>query len=387
MPIRSHALLATATVLALTGCSADQHGFDTGNGQPDGTSNDASHDGTVHTDVVPITDTHEWMLTPDSACARQVADTQRAPMNLLFLLDRSGSMQDSGKWTALVAAMHHLVATLATTSPETRVGITFFPARSNPDVVDGYRTPAVPLAPLSMNRSTVDGLLDSTSPNGNTPMACAIAGTEDDMGYYSGVTFTGSHNVVLVTDGQPTEECSGVTCGIFDINCLIMAGMASATRIQSTAAHAASAVVPPIRTFVVGTPDASDAFLSQLAVNGNTARSPGCEAGNTCHYSLGSSTFEMDLNHALDEIRGRAATCEFRITANVSMADPSLVNVLYTPSSGATPQLVHRDTTHANGWDWSADQMSVLLYGAACDAVLTNSTGGQVQILFGCPPG
>src|SRR5262249_51737689 len=134
-------------------------------------------------DVMAVTDTSQWMLTPDSACARQVAETQREPMNLLFVLDRSGSMMDNGKWTSLVDAMHHLVATLAMTAPDTRVGITFFPAETSPDSESGYRTPSVDLQPLSMNRSTVDSALDNTSPNGNTPMACAIVGSEGAMGY------------------------------------------------------------------------------------------------------------------------------------------------------------------------------------------------------------
>jgi hypothetical protein len=289
-------------------------------------------------------------------------------------------------WTGLVGAMHHLVATLATWSPDTRVGITFFPSSSGPDSEASYRSPVVALQPLTMNRSLVDSVLDTTSPEGNTPMACAIVGSEGDMGYLPGLDVNGSRNIVLITDGDPTEECSGVTCGLFDINCMIMASMNAQIRIQATASRGFM-LTPPIRTYVVATPEANASFLSTVAINGGTRRAPGCETSNSCHYSLGSSSFETDLNHALDEIRGRAATCEFRITADTTGADPNFVNVLFTPSEGADPQLVHRDTTRMNGWDWSDDMMTVQLYGDACDQVLTNTTGGQVQVLFGCPPG
>jgi hypothetical protein len=389
--VMRRAILTVVGALGLAACTTSQNGFDSGVSGDAGdvrrTQGDASQN---YDDVMSITDGSQWMLTPDSACARQVADTQRAPMNLLFVLDRSGSMADNGKWTALVDAMHHLVDTLSRTAPETRVGITFFPAGSNPDTEDGYRMPAVPVQPLSSNRAVVDGVLNATSPDGNTPMACAIVGSEGDMGYLPGLDVNGSRNVILITDGDPTEECSGHMCDPFDVfnypACATAASMDAQIRIQATASRGFM-LSPPIRTYVVATPEANAAFLSTVAINGGTRRMPGCEASNTCHYSLGSSTFEADLNAALDEIRGRAATCEFRITADTTGADPNFVNVLFTPSEGAEPELIHRDTTRMNGWDWSDDMQSVQLYGDACNQVLTNTTGGQVQVLFGCPPG
>jgi hypothetical protein len=384
---------ALSCALIASGCSADNTGFPRARG--DASASDGGDAATEDTgpstavDAIPVTDTGDPRLTPDAACATQTSGTQRAPMNLLIVLDRSGSMADGGKWDAAVRGINRVLDLL---DDETRVGLLFFPAPSNPDSEAGYVTPHVPIAPLGTNRTALRMRLSSTRPTGNTPMACAMPPA---VNYYDTMfTMDGSRNVVLITDGEPTDECSGVTCTppIFpDFNaimeyerCMREASTRAKVVIQAAAARGARDT-PPIRTFVVGTPEASDAFLSNVALNGGTRRAPGCETSNACHYSLGSATFETDLNRALDEIRGRAATCEFRLMIDTSRVDRNLVNVNYTPSPGAMSRLIPRDTSHANGWDYSSDGRNILLYGPICDEVRANTSGGQVQILFGCP--
>ena len=196
----------------------------------------------------------------------------------------------------------------------------------------------------------------------------------------------GSRNEILITDGQPTEECTTAPpCGLFppDFACILNQARVASDAVRVTVARGARGT-PPIRFFIAGTPDASDAFLSDLAFTGNSARTPGCQAAADCHYQLGTSTFGTDLQAALDDIRGRALTCEFAVDADPSRVDPTRVNVDVTPSGAATPTLVPRDTNHANGWDYSDGMRSVILYGAACSQVMTDP-GVRVQILFGCP--
>lgn len=366
--------------LFVVGCASGPRGFaDSGGGVPlDG---DAVTDGGSNgrPDAIPVADTGDPALTPDSACATKTFDTQRAPMNLLIVLDRSGSMAENGKWEAAVRGINRLLDLL---DDQTRVGLSFFPAPSNGDTVDGYRVPHVPIAALATNRAIIRSRLSSTNPFGNTPMACVMPASVDY--YHTMFTLDGSKNIVLITDGAPTQECSGITCDLFDVDCHARASMQAQVRIQAAVAHGAM-LTPPVRTFVVGTPEASDGFLSNLAINGGTRRAAGCEASRSCHYSLGHATFEMDLNHALDDIRGRAAPCEFRLMIDPARVDRNLVNVNYIPYEGATPRLIPRDSSHTNGWDYSPDGRNILLYGPACDEVRMNPSGGRVQILFGCP--
>jgi hypothetical protein len=135
---------------------------------------------------------------------------------------------------------------------------------------------------------------------------------------------------------------------------------------------------------VAGTPEASDTFLSDVAVTGGSARSATCRASQSCHYSLRGSSFESDLTMAFNEIQGRALSCEFDINVDPSTIDPTRVNVNYQGTGDATSRLVPRDVDHRDGWDYSAGMRSVVLYGATCDRVRTDPMA-RVRILFGCP--
>ncbi len=377
--------IATAAVLGVLmfGCSSEEGPFRDARGG-DGSVDDGSMtlpDGAIVPRDVASFDTPDPLLNPDSACATQMSGTQRLPMNLLIVLDRSGSMADGGppsKWTSAVNGINRVIDAL---SDDTRVGLLLFPARSNPDVEASYRAAVVDVGPLSTTRTMIRSTLTGTSPAGGTPMACAMPGAVSYLAALAALE--GSRNIVLITDGEPSFECSGLMCGLFDIMCLLSATQAAMTRIQVAVAGAAR-MSPPIRTFVIGTPEANASFLTNLAINGNTRRMPGCESGNTCHYSLGSASFERDLNAALDEIRGRAATCEFRIMIDLARVDANLVNVRFTPAGG-TSRIIPRDTRHLDGWDYSADMRSVILYGPSCDQIRTDMANGQVQIIFGCP--
>jgi hypothetical protein len=141
---------------------------------------------------------------------------------------------------------------------------------------------------------------------------------------------------------------------------------------------------PPVRTFALATPDAAPLFMSQVAVNGLTQRTPGCGPSD-CHYTLGTATFERDLNTALDAVRGRAQTCEFVLQVDPTRADPNLINVYYTPMSGGAGRFIPRDTTRMNGWDYAPGGRSIIFYGPVCEEVLTGASGSSVQIIYGCP--
>jgi hypothetical protein len=332
-----------------------------------------------------------WMpiIPPGSACATNTSDGERLPVNLLLLLDRSGSMNDpvtgaqpgDTRWTVAVRGITSFVTALPN---ETRVGLTVFPAQRNDSAEGGYTTPVVPVAPLSMTRAQILSALRTLGPSGSTPMLCAMRGSQT---YYQNTfRMEGSRSVVLITDGEPKPQCSGMSCMSGESALACDARLAPVTQgLLLTSVQMAAGLSPPTRTFVLGTPEANDMFLSSMASRGLTPRAAGCEATNTCHYSLGNASFEADLNRALDDIRGRSAGCEFRISVDPTMVDLNLVNVNYYPQNGGQPRLIPRDRTHMNGWDYTPDMRTIILYGSTCDEVRMNQMG-RIQILFGCPP-
>jgi hypothetical protein len=339
-------------------------------------------------DAIPTRET-SMVIPEDAACATATADAMQRPMNLLIVLDRSGSMNNTPanptRWVSAVNALRTLLTRL---DDQTRVGITFFPAAAQPDTANGYATPAVPVAPLATTRATILSRLSSTTPNGNTPMTCAIQGS---TAYYRGFTMDGSRNVILITDGVPTEECTTTTadCGPLplDFAALIQWTMCRdriGTNAVRVAVGLAQRETPPIRVFVAGTPEASDTFLSDLAVIGQTPRTADCRGSMSCHYSLRAGSFEADLTRALDEIRGRAISCEFEVNADPSRVDPTRVNVNYQGAADAMSRLIVRDVDHRDGWDYANGMRTIVLYGPACDRVRTDS-GARVRIVFGCP--
>lgn len=338
---------------------------------------------TATRDAIPVPDRGTVVIAEDASCQTTTADARRLPVNLLIVLDRSGSMMDRGKWLAAQSGLRTLLGRL---DGSIRVGLTMFPAPSgagSADQVTTYNTPLVPVAPLSTNRARLESTLTNASPGGNTPMTCA---TEGARNYYTAFTMDGSRNVILITDGQPTAECtSAPPCdNPFDpnfFNCVLSQGRVASDAMRVSVARGARGT-PPIRYFIAGTPDASDTFLSDLAFTGNTPRSPDCQRTTSCHYRLETGTFEADLTRALDEIRGRAVSCEFEVDADPARVDPTRVNVNITAGGAST--IIPRDVDHNNGWDYSPGMRSVVLHGPACDRVLGDD-GASVNIVFGCP--
>jgi len=340
-------------------------------------------------DAVPIRDMGNTSLNPDSACMTTTADAQRRAANILIVLDRSGSMSSSSsgmtgptRWQAATGGIRALLQRL---DDETQVGLTLFPSpRGSTDSATTYAAPTVPVAALRTSRASILSAL-SAAPNGNTPMTCAMDGSRQ---YYQAFTGEGSRNIILITDGQPTNECTGQPvlppCNLLppDLACIERFERQRQTMVQVQVAMA-RALVPTVRTFVAGTPSASDEFLSDLAFQGGSARTPDCRNTRTCHYSLRDNSFEADIAMALEDIRGRTLTCEFAVDTDPSRVDPQRVNVSVRSSMNAE-RTVPRDVDHRDGWDYSDGMRSIILYGPACDTIRTDPQV-RVQILFGCP--
>jgi hypothetical protein len=329
-----------------------------------------------------------------------------APSNLLFLLDRSGSMhlrvgQTDTRWTLTTAGLGNI---LSSVSSDTVAGLAMFPSGDQPisccavtagnfidctcaegelpepaDRCDAatYETLAVSMDALSA--SHVDQMIDAVAVSDDefywgTPLAPALGGTLDAA---VSMSLPGVTSVVLLTDGLPTS-CD--VTGDPGANDIVRA-------LEAASAGASSGV----RTYVVGI-DAEAASsdpatdlainLSQLAAAGGTASFAGCDATNDCAYLVNVDNFEQALAGALESIALEASSCTFELpTPDGGLPDYDAVNINVT--SEGTTQAIPRDPSHASGWDYSPNQTQVILYGDACE-LMKNDAGAEIEVVVGC---
>ena len=340
--------------------------------------------------------------SPVCDAATAVYAATPTPHDVLFLLDRSGSMHikvESGstRWQAAEKAMFNLLDLLGS-DPAIVAGLDMFPRGDAPitccwidptlnDVTcdcaagelptpatrcgeSAYASALVPAAALDdAQRSAMKAAIHVSDAEfyWGTPMKAALssaiakagAGTKDSV-----------RSVVLVTDGSPTS------CNVTD------------DKIDATiaAAKAGTTLSHPVSTYVVGVIDGSTganaANLSQVAVAGNTARAADCAATNSCFYAVEAKTFEADIKKAFVDIEMKAFSCTFDVpTLSAGTPDYDLVNV--TRTAGGVTTAVPRDAAHTDGWDFLAGNTKVQLYGTACAAVKTDAAT-KVEVVVGC---
>ncbi|WP_231511028.1 vWA domain-containing protein [Chondromyces apiculatus] len=322
------------------------------------------------------------------------------PASILVLLDKSGSMSggdgEPNKWNPTRQA---LIAMMNGADNELSMGLLPFPKGDFNDnaaalcflnpaaagcaelIADGgcqdvAVNPAVGVAPLHDSREQITSWLNGASPKGNTPTLVALQRAYQMM---RNVNAFGERYVLLMTDGEPTLALQNVP-GIppANLECKTEAD------IEAEALAAANGS-PPVKTFVIGAPGSEGAsdLLSQIAINGQTQRSPTCSAAaGDCHYQIGTSGFQQELEAVLNEIAGKVSDCVFEIPQGTAEVDPTLVNVVLETASGTTE--TYRDTSHQSGWDYTdASQTKIQLHGETCEAYQAEE-GAKVNIILGC---
>ncbi|MFO0675192.1 MAG: vWA domain-containing protein [Polyangiaceae bacterium] len=356
----------------------------------------------------------ETPLDPDAllaaSCANAKNDANRAPVYMLFVLDGSGSMNQSGKWQAVVPALHAIFDELKKADdPSFAAGLTIFADLADPTITD---TSAGPYDKMDVPVRFVDGSqltalksrLDNTSPYLGTPTYEVLDGQYKLLRAFTPaapVLAGGKKFVVFITDGVPDPDMpAGENEG-------------PGSLLLAQAAHALPAPEGPIDTFVIGTgpfPNPADGgvsyspeFCGQLAVAGGTRASATCNpsetanASNACFFQVtppasGSpSQAEVDALRqkfidAINTIRTRALPCEYALKKTVDggtgIVDPTKLNVIYTSGAGART-LVPGDAT--NGWtvDDPSDPTKVLLHGKACETAKADPAG-KMLVVVGC---
>jgi hypothetical protein len=338
------------------------------------------------------------------SCKRSTVESNLLPANILFVLDRSASMlcnpppttqsaaceqqpvranaSSPSKWEITTQALSKAIHALPASAT---IGLSYF---SNDDECGVSSTPSVPLLMnTNVQQDALDRSIHSVSPGGGTPLvgATILAYAHMHASALAG-KIVGNEFVVLITDGAQSEQCSDPS------RCSDAASCTDLLIKQEVPKAAGQGV--GIRTFVIGVPgsEPSRIVLSQIAKLGGTAPD-GCDPqkGN-CHFDM---TMVQDLGTALSsalaKIGGQAVSCELNVpTPDHGDLDPSLVNVVYTPSGGKAPMVVRQDANaacdaSANGWQY-ADAMNkkIRLCGDICDAVRSDA-GARVDVVLGCP--
>ncbi len=328
----------------------------------------------------------------DAGCALRVIRGQLRPSNLLFLIDRSGSMacnlpsdgqssaecdqfpirrfpEKPSKWELTIAALSSALEALKGSGRVT-VALSEFPLPGSSCTIASE--PQFAFRPLDdAVEIAFSQTLGTTQPYGNTPIVGAtLLGyqyilNEMREGQLDGETF-----VVLLTDGRET-------CRPGEVDHLLQVDAVNANQLLG------------VRTFVIGVPGSEDAreFLSELADVGGTVRSNDCYYGplptdGNCHFDMTTSaSFASDLLEALTKINAEILSCTFDIPDR-STADLTRVNVaLNNRSLKYVSEPSCSDSSE--GWQYTPGQMSIRLCGAACAEA--QHPGSAVSIVLGCP--
>jgi hypothetical protein len=336
-----------------------------------------------------------------SGCATGTVESNLVPTHVLLLLDRSGSMlcnpppataseaceanpvranaTQPSKWEIVERALSDALELLP---EDVSVGVSYF---SNDNACGVHPTPSVAVRKLDPGqRSAISQSLSNVTPGGGTPIVGATILAYQHLHTMAlGGELLGNKFVVLLTDGEQSEQCGGTRCGTANECTALLVGQ-----------EAPKARVPgvDIRTFVIGAPGSERArsVLSELALAGGTAPE-GCDAAaGECHFDMTrEADFAGALATALTEITGRAATCELPLPESDTEIDLERVNVIYSPGNGSEARLVLRDTraacdAGANGWQYSEDHTKIRLCGPICETVRTDA-GSRVDVVIGCP--
>jgi hypothetical protein len=396
-------------------------------------------------------------LEDGGACAAETAKGEQVPLDLYIMLDSSGSMLDTtasgpSKWDAVKQAIAGFVA--APGSAGLGVGLQFFPLNKQgvPDVCSNdnqcgagapcllktclgggtiqpctnnsqcgflgtcadlggctldpsivcapvgstacgaagqcvklttsfcanatecsnvrYATPAVNIATLPGNAAAINASMNAKAPNGNTPTGPALQGAIDHAKQFAGQNPGHTVVTVLATDGLPT---SCTMTNISQIAALAQAGKNG---------------TPSISTFVIGVFAPADTAAAQ---NLNSIAAAG--GTNTAFIINTSGNVTQQFLQALDQIKGKALPCEFKVPAPSSgQVDYNKVNVQVTSSGGNTSLLYVGDASKCDptngGWYYDIDPVAgtptkIVVCPSTCTA-FKGQTGAQVDILIGC---
>lgn len=310
-------------------------------------------------------------------CVPGQFDLELATAQLMFVLDRSGSMAftldgrreqpvSQWRWTILRNALED---TIAPFDREMAMGAKFFPETMTQeqaqDSAFSCRTDTgVGLAPKLGNANAILDVFDTTTPLGGTPTAEAIRLAAQFVTTSRAVART----IVLATDGEP--NCNGsldqnrCTCTNQSGNCVGSDRLRFSCLDDTRTIGAIRDVAEnqKISVYVIGIGNTFRPeylrVLDEMAVAGGRPR-----ATAPRYYSVQTAA---EMSQAFTSIRDSVAKCTYLTPS--SPVDPDAISI---EIDGVT---ILRDPTRQNGWDW-VDQGfgEMAFFGTACDRAQTGT--------------
>ncbi|NUQ75071.1 MAG: VWA domain-containing protein [Polyangiaceae bacterium] len=310
----------------------------------------------------------------DAACAATSSEAKIVPLDMIILLDRSGSMNDGVKWEGATNALKQYVTSAEAAG--VNVGLIYFPIDPPDGLICNYKhydDLAVPIAELPGNAPALVSSIDNEDANGgSTPMYGAMKGALFTATAYQDANPL--HKVILVfaSDGDP-NACS------FE-----QGNPPDADNIPTIAGLAASALnYNGVQTYVIAIQGSSIASLNQIANAGGTMQALDVTA---------------NINLFLDkmkEIQTKALACDFPIPEAPAgqVFDKELVAVKYTPISDPPmseeiPRADnYQDCGGKPGWyyDNNLKPTKIVLCPASCQKI-KDDLQSKIDVLFGCAP-
>jgi len=293
------------------------------------------------------------------ACITTSAESHRIPLDIIFLIDRSGSMSGP-KWNGTKMALTKFFEDPA--SADIGAGVAYFPAQKadqcNPTT---YEVLDVPIGVLPMNAFALTNSLPFDALGSITPSYGALKGVLLSASAYQDAHPSHKVIVVVATDGDP------VGCEPRTID--EIASLATSARKYND-----------VRTYVIGVAGSTLVNLDKIAAAG----------GTTAAYDITQDIGAFSAKIA--EIRTEAIGCDFSLPPppNGQALDPDRVNFTYTPQGMGGPKILPRaddlaDCKGQPGWyyDSNADSTKIVLCPASCATVQADAKA-KVSVLFGC---
>ena len=299
------------------------------------------------------------------ACATAAVEAKLKPLDLYLMVDRSGSMSNSSKWSNQAVALNSFF-----NDPQSAgisVAMKFFPYDDNcggdPSCGGGnYRNPLVGWGTLNAHAGALTNAINSTGPTGCfTPTQDAMNGVI--QGARDRQNAQPDHVVaaVFVTDGTPC-------CGDCPVEASGGIGNIAAAGFNGT---------PSIRTFAIYVESVATDVMTAIAANGGT--------GQPFDATAGAQAF---IN-ALKTIQGSAIPCDFDMpNPSQGSVDLSQVALVYTKGAGVSVTIPHvADAGACSGDGWYFDNNTaptkIILCGSTCTTMKADSKA-KVSIELGC---
>jgi hypothetical protein len=324
-------------------------------------------------------------------------------VNLLIVIDKSGSMEDepagfgTDKWSALKDALETV---LGDVNERVHVGLALYPySLAGPipledcggtccEVPTGQDAVVVDIATPSESGPVILDKLADTSPGGGTPTALALAGALDYFTNGFGATLEGEKFVLLATDGGPNcneditcsiDECTPNLDGFCpdDDNCCDNGAGEYCVDEGGVTEQIEALAAEGIATFVVGIPgtDAYADYLDGFALAGGVPNT----SGDRDYFAVSASSGVQGLVDVFSDITTDLVTsCEIALETTPQMLDS--VNV------AVDCEVVEQEGDDGSGWEY--DQVPnpayVILKGSVCEELKANGAS-RIDVVYGCP--